>query len=67
MNHKIRIELSKALQVITRDVKIRAWLEAHDPNALAQAEKALREEYKMFSRTVAIAANWSEDGFYEVH
>jgi hypothetical protein len=31
----------RALQVMVKDVKIRAFLEANDPNALKQAEDAL--------------------------
>ncbi len=45
MNNMIRVDLSNALQVMTRDLKIRAFLEANDPKALEQAERALRAEY----------------------
>jgi hypothetical protein len=45
MMNKIQHNLSQALQVMTRDLKIRAFLEANDPKALEQATDALRAEY----------------------
>jgi hypothetical protein len=33
----------RALQVLVKDAKIRAFLEANDPKALAQAEDAIDE------------------------
>lgn len=40
---KTKSKLVAALSVIVLDPKIRAFLEANDPKALAQAEEALRE------------------------
>ena len=36
--------ITKALAVFVLDPKIRSWLQANDPKALAQATKALKEE-----------------------
>jgi hypothetical protein len=41
-------QLTKALQVITLDPAIRRFLEKTDPQALQQAEEALRNYYNQF-------------------
>ena len=43
---KAQKKMFNALSVIVLDKRIRAWLEANDPNALAQAEEA-RECYSL--------------------
>lgn len=45
----IQHDLSNALQVMTRDLKIRAWLEANNPKALTQACDALEAEYNAWT------------------
>jgi len=42
-----------ALRVITRDRRIRAYLQEHDPRALAQCEAVLGEEHTLWLQGVA--------------
>lgn len=53
--NQINKQMFDALSVIALDKKIKAWLEANDPNALAQvsaARKSYRNDSKMKNRKV---------------
>jgi hypothetical protein len=45
-------QLTKALGVMVTDVEIRSFLEKTDPQALKQAEEALRNYFNQFEEAV---------------